>query len=128
MENLKSKVVLGLLLGLVVIVGLALAADLAKVVDAVREFEWGWLPMILGLTSFNYLLRFGKWHYYLHQVGLRNISRADSQVFLGGFSMTVTPGKFVDAVKQHQTAGHGPACGCERRCASSLFLWYHLAR
>jgi hypothetical protein len=44
MENLKSKVVLGLLLGLVVIVGLALAADLAKVVDAVREFEWGWLP------------------------------------------------------------------------------------
>jgi hypothetical protein len=26
--------------------------------DAVRGFEWGWLPLILGLTSFNYLLRF----------------------------------------------------------------------
>lgn len=100
MENLKSKVVLGLLLGLVVIVGLALAADWAKVVDAVREFEWGWLPMILGLTSFNYLLRFFKWHYYLRQVGLHNISRADSlRVFLGGFSMTVTPGKIGEAFK-----------------------------
>ena len=94
MENVKSKVVLGLLLGVVVIVGLALAADLPQVVEAVREFEWGWLPLILGLTSFNYLLRFIKWHYYLGQVGIRTISRMDSlRVFLAGFSMTVTPGK-----------------------------------
>ena len=41
MENVKSKVVLGLLLGVVVIVGLALAADLPKVVSAVEGFEWG---------------------------------------------------------------------------------------
>jgi len=77
MENVKSKVVLGLLLGVVVIVGLALAADLPQVVEAVREFEWGWLPLILGLTSFNYLLRFVKWHYYLGQVGIRTISRVE---------------------------------------------------
>jgi glycosyltransferase 2 family protein len=100
MENVKSQVVLGLLLGVVVIVGLALAADLPKVMDAVREFEWGWLPLILGLTSFNYLLRFVKWHYYLGQVGIRTISRADSlRVFLAGFSMTVTPGKIGEAFK-----------------------------
>ena len=100
MENIKSKAVWGLLLGLVVIVGLALAADLPKVVSAVKGFQWGWLPLILGLTTFNYLLRFAKWHYYLHQVGIRNISRADSlKVFLGGFSMTVTPGKIGEAFK-----------------------------
>ena len=38
-----GNVVLGLLLGIVVNVGLALAADLPKVVDTVRGFEWGWL-------------------------------------------------------------------------------------
>jgi uncharacterized protein (TIRG00374 family) len=91
---------LGLLLGVIVIVGLALAADLPKVMGAVEGFEWGWLPLILVLTTFNYLLRFAKWHYYLHQVGIRNISRADSlKVFLGGFSMTVTPGKIGEAFK-----------------------------
>lgn len=100
MENVKSKVVLGLLLGVVVIVGLALAADLPKVMDAVRGFEWGWLPVILGLTTFNYALRFIKWHYYLGQVGIRTISRIDSlRVFLAGFSMTVTPGKIGEAFK-----------------------------
>ncbi len=91
---------LGLLLGVVVIVGLALIADLPQVVRAVEGFEWGWLPLILGLTTFNYLLRFVKWHYYLRQVGIHNISRADSlKVFLGGFSMTVTPGKVGEAMK-----------------------------
>ena len=100
MENIKSKVVLGLLFGVIVIVGLALAADLPQVLDAVRGFEWGWLPLILGLTSFNYLLRFVKWHYYLRQVGIDHIAWADSlKVFLGGFAMTVTPGKIGEAFK-----------------------------
>ncbi len=100
MENIQSKVVLGLLLGVVVIVGVALAADLNKVMDAVVAFEWGWLPLILGMTSFNYLLRFIKWHYYLRQVGLHNIRWNDSlKVFLGGFAMTVTPGKIGEAIK-----------------------------
>jgi uncharacterized protein (TIRG00374 family) len=98
--DIKSKILLGLLLGIAVIVGMALAADLNKVMSAVATFEWGWLPAILALTSFNYVLRFFKWHYYLQQVGIRNISRADSlKVFLGGFSMTVTPGKIGEAFK-----------------------------
>jgi uncharacterized protein (TIRG00374 family) len=100
MENVKSKVVLGLLLGVLVIFGLALAADLPQVVGAVEGFEWNWLPLILGLTSFNYVLRFFKWHFYLRQVGIHNIGWADSlKVFLGGFSMTVTPGKIGEAFK-----------------------------
>jgi uncharacterized protein (TIRG00374 family) len=99
-NNVKSKLVLGLLFGFAVIIGVALVADLNKVLGTVRAFEWGWLPLILALTSFNYLLRFFKWHYYLGQVGIRNISRADSlKVFLGGFSMTVTPGKIGEAFK-----------------------------
>jgi uncharacterized protein (TIRG00374 family) len=100
METIKSKVVLGLLLGVIVIVGLALAADLPHVLGAVERFEWAWLPLILGLTSFNYLLRFGKWHYYLQQMGIDNITWADSlKVFLSGFSMTVTPGKIGETFK-----------------------------
>lgn len=100
MEDIKSKVVLGLLLGVLVIVGLALVADLPKVVNAVEGFEWGWLPLILGLTSFNYLLRFFKWHYYLKQVDIHNIGCGDSlKVFLGGFATTVTPGKIGEVIK-----------------------------
>jgi uncharacterized protein (TIRG00374 family) len=100
LENVKSKLLLGLLFGFVVIVGVALVADLDKVIGAVGAFEWGWLPLILGLTSFNYLLRFCKWHYYLRQVEIYNIGWSDSlKVFLGGFATTVTPGKIGEAFK-----------------------------
>ena len=100
MENIKPKLLLGLLFGFVVIVGMALVADLNKVLYAVSAFQWGWLPLILGLTTFNYGLRFIKWHYYLGQVGIHNIRREDSlKVFLAGFSMTVTPGKIGEALK-----------------------------
>ena len=128
MGNIRSKILLGLLLGIAVIVGVALAADLNKVMGAVVAFEWGWLPLILGLTMFNYLLRFGKWHYYLRRMGIDNITWADSlKVFLGGFSMTATPGKLVDAVRQCHAVGRGPTCAGECRCAATLLLWYHLA-
>jgi len=69
-------------------------------VSAMEGFQWGWLPLILGLTSFNYMLRFFKWHYYLRQVGIHNIGWSDSlKVFLGGFATTVTPGKIGEAIK-----------------------------
>jgi uncharacterized protein (TIRG00374 family) len=99
-SGIKRKLLLGFLLGFAVILGVALVADLNKVVDKVSAFQWGWLPLILGLTTFNYLLRFVKWHYYLGQVGIRNISRTNSlKVFLAGFSMTVTPGKVGETFK-----------------------------
>jgi len=51
LDNIKSKLLLGLLFGFVVVVGIALAADLNKVLGAVGAFQWGWLPLILGLPA-----------------------------------------------------------------------------
>ena len=68
-RRIWSKIGVGLALGLAVIVGLALFADVRAVVNVITVFHWPYAPLILGLTLFNYTLRFFKWHYYIRLIG-----------------------------------------------------------
>ena len=69
-------------------------SDYSKLSKVLATFTWGLVPIILGFSLFNYALRFLKWHFYLHVVGVRGIRWPDSLlIFLSAFSMTITPGK-----------------------------------
>ncbi len=97
---LSRRLLTGLLFGVLVILGLALASDLRQVSGAVRQFQWASLPLILALTVFNYLLRGVKFHYYLRQVGAARISPKESfRIFVAGFPLAITPGKVGEALK-----------------------------
>ena len=99
-RRLRGKILLSLALGAAVLLGLGLYADLPKLIHTLSGFEARLIPPILGLTMFNYGLRFVKWHYYLRVVGIRRLSiRRSLLVFLSGFSMTVTPGKVGEWLK-----------------------------
>ncbi len=88
-----------LLFGFLVVTALALLADLPKMLQALSHFAWGYLPAILGLTLFNYALRFVKFHYYLGRIGLR-VGLGDSMaIFISGLSMAMTPGKVGELLK-----------------------------
>lgn len=100
--DLRSKLILAMGLGLLVVVGLMVYADLSKVLQVLGDFRWGYLPAILGLTLLNYGLRFIKWHYYLGQVGERTVSLSTSfLLFFSGLSMVVTPGKVGEWLKSY---------------------------
>lgn len=58
----------------------------------------GW-AIILGLSLFNYLLRFIRWDIYLRQLGHRVPLLANVAVYLAGFGFTTTPGKVGEAVR-----------------------------
>jgi uncharacterized protein (TIRG00374 family) len=97
---MRQRLALGLLLGFVVVVALTLAGDIRRVAREIAGFPIGWVPLILGCTLFNYLLRFFKWHYYLGLVGAGSISRLESaRIFVAGFPLAVTPGKVGEALK-----------------------------
>jgi uncharacterized protein (TIRG00374 family) len=98
--NLRNKLIIGLVFGLTVVFGVLLYADLAQVVASLESFIWAYLPLILGLTLINYVLRFIKWHFYLRLIGLTDFSVRDSLlVFVGGFTMVLTPGKVGEVLK-----------------------------
>jgi uncharacterized protein (TIRG00374 family) len=98
--NLTRRLGFGLALGFVVILGLLLLGDLRQVSERVLAFRWQLAPAILGLTLFNYTLRFFKWHFYLIQVGVRDFPLKESaRLFVAGFPLSITPGKVGEALK-----------------------------
>jgi uncharacterized protein (TIRG00374 family) len=90
----------GLVLGFLVILGLALLSDVRQVTEHLAVFSWQLTPLILACTLFNYSLRFVKWHFYLGLVGVRHLPLMESlRLFVGGFPLAVTPGKVGEALK-----------------------------
>jgi uncharacterized protein (TIRG00374 family) len=97
--QLRRRFLFSLLFGLLVITGLAFFADAPRVLEAARHFTWAYVPAILALTTFNYLLRGVKWQYYLRLIGV-SVGRGDSAaIFASGLSMAMTPGKLGELLK-----------------------------
>ena len=109
-QSLLRRLIPGLIFGFLVFVALVLLGDLRQVSAKVREFRWELYPLVLGLTLFNYTLRFGKWHFYLRQIGARGPNgrgpdgrglslKESARMFVGGFPLAVTPGKVGEVLK-----------------------------
>jgi uncharacterized protein (TIRG00374 family) len=90
----------GLVFGFVVLLALMLVGDIRQVREQVFSFQWSLFPLVLGLTLFNYILRFFKWHYYLGQIGVQGYPLwRSARLFVAGFPLAVTPGKVGEALK-----------------------------
>lgn len=99
-NSIARRMIPGLVLGFVVLLGLALLGDLREVSQLLLRFHWGYFLIALLFTLFNYTLRFFKWHFYLGQVGVRGLPRSESlRLFVAGFPLAVTPGKIGEALK-----------------------------
>lgn len=101
-RQVRGKIVLSIVFGVLVIAALSLVADVRKLSATLSNFNWALLPAILGLTIFNYALRFAKWQYYLRLIGVRNLSASDSfGIFFSSFTMVMTPGKVGELLKSY---------------------------
>ena len=101
-EKLRGRLLVSLLLGALVFVGLSAYADFNSVFESLGKFRWQYLPLVLGLTSLNYVLRFFKWEYYLRTIGVQGFSRRDSALtYFSGLGMVVTPGKVGEWLKSY---------------------------
>ncbi|MEZ4522904.1 MAG: lysylphosphatidylglycerol synthase transmembrane domain-containing protein [Thermomicrobiales bacterium] len=100
MQALKRRFLTGVLLGVAVISVVVVFSDREALLDAASSFDRRLLPLILGLTLMNYLLRFLKWQYYLDRVNVHDLdTRTSGLIFASGFSMAMTPGKVGEFLK-----------------------------
>jgi uncharacterized protein (TIRG00374 family) len=82
-----------LILGVLVVVGLALTANPRALARSLRDFDLWLLVPVLALSVVNYGLRYLRWEYYLRRLGAKLAPGRGLAVFLVGFVLSVTPGR-----------------------------------
>ncbi|CCF83136.1 lysylphosphatidylglycerol synthase transmembrane domain-containing protein [Nitrolancea hollandica] len=101
-ERLKRRFLYGLIFGVAVIALVAIAGNGPALAGTLGRFDWRLLPIIVGLTLANYVLRFAKWQFYLRWLKVGAIpTRTSLGIFFAGFSMAVTPGKVGEFLKAY---------------------------
>lgn len=98
---LSKRFFLFLGLGIAVFLGLSLYGNWGAVTGAFKDFSYWTLPLILALAFMNYLIRFGRWEYYLKRVGIFLTRKESFFIFMSGLVMTVTPGKMGELLKSY---------------------------
>ncbi|MEI8255126.1 MAG: lysylphosphatidylglycerol synthase transmembrane domain-containing protein [Deltaproteobacteria bacterium] len=109
MKNLGKKVLIATLFGVLVYAGLALWSDVAQLRRLLVTFEWWTFAGALALAFTNYVIRFGKWEFYLRRLGIgvhapgepfKRLPTGESfTIFLSGFALSITPGKAGEVFK-----------------------------
>ncbi len=100
-RQIRTGIVFSLVLAFVVTTAIALYADLPQMLRALAHFRWGFLPLILLLTLFNYFCRFFKWQYFLKRLNLHVPWLQSLLIFISGLSMAITPGKVGELLKAY---------------------------
>jgi uncharacterized protein (TIRG00374 family) len=100
-RQIRTGIVLSLVLAFVVITAIALYADVPRMLGALAHFRWQYLPLILALTLFNYFCRFFKWQYYLKRLDVKIAWLKSLLIFISGLSMAITPGKVGELLKSY---------------------------
>jgi len=100
-RKMRTGIVFSLVLALAVMTAIALYGDGPRMLVALAHFRWQYLPLILGLTLFNYFWRFIKWQYYLRRLNIQIRRWKSFWVFISGLSMAITPGKVGELLKSY---------------------------
>ncbi len=100
MKRYRKGILIGLALGFGVLAATMLLSDVSALAAQAVTFPWLLMLPVLGLRVLNWALRFAKWHFYLHVVGVRGLAREDSAaVFVSGFVLALSPGKVAEVLK-----------------------------
>ncbi|MHA1929527.1 MAG: lysylphosphatidylglycerol synthase transmembrane domain-containing protein [Candidatus Thorarchaeota archaeon] len=93
------KVIFFVIFGLIVYLIMGLFVSIDNIIAALIMLPWWVIPLMMGLSLLNYLIRYVKWQYFLKRIDV-NLKHSDSlSIFLAGFTLTATPGKIGETVK-----------------------------
>ncbi len=101
-QRLTRGVIVAALLAIAVFALVVAWGDAPAVLAALSRFPPLLVVPVVGLTVWNYGLRWLRWNYYLRVLGVGGVSRSSSLlVFLSGFAMGLTPGKSGELTKSY---------------------------
>ena len=94
-----TKILLSITLTIVVFSGLILYGDFDKLMSHIKVFPIIYFMAAIALTTFNYLLRFLRWEYYLRTLQIKVPTTESALIFIAGLGMALTPWKIGEVLK-----------------------------
>lgn len=98
-RSLRNRILLPIVGGIVLYILMSVWANVGQLREAFSEFRLLWLPVVLALAFLNYVLRYGKFYYYLRVLDISLKPAVGFVVFLASFVMAITPGKLGEVLK-----------------------------
>ncbi len=97
----RDILLLGLLFAFVIagLTGLAAATGWEETKQQLMKLNLWQIWVLLALSLINYLFRGVRWHMFANRLGLNTTLRQDLRHFLGGFAMSVTPGRVGELIR-----------------------------
>jgi uncharacterized protein (TIRG00374 family) len=96
--KLVRQFLIWLTIGIAVYMAAIAYGDFDKIRASLAKVSWWWIA-ILGLSSINILLRFGRWQLYLKTLGHKVPAVRSLEYFVAGFALTSTPAKAGEALR-----------------------------
>ncbi|WP_438987592.1 lysylphosphatidylglycerol synthase transmembrane domain-containing protein [Marivivens donghaensis] len=79
--------------------GLALATGWEETIAQLSRLSLLQFVVLLGLSLVNYVFRGSRWHVMARKIGLPTTLTQDLRHFIGGFAMSVTPGRVGELIR-----------------------------
>ena len=97
----RDIALLGVLFAFVImgLVGLAAATGWEETKHQLMQLSLWQILILLALSLVNYLFRGARWHLFARRLGLPTTLGQDLRHFLGGFAMSVTPGRVGELIR-----------------------------
>jgi len=101
LKNQKSKVVIGILIGMFVIIIMILLSDIKKIIELIDHIQVTYLIGALLTVFVVYTGRFIKWQIYLKVLDI-SLKKTDSlKIFISGLCLSITPGRAGEVLKAY---------------------------
>lgn len=97
----RDIALLGALFAFVIagLVGLAAATGWEETKHQLSQLSLNQILILLALSLVNYLFRGARWHLFSNRLGLPTTLMQDMRHFIGGFAMSVTPGRVGELIR-----------------------------
>ena len=101
LRKFRKWVAIAIALSALGFIGYGLYKDLPGTIEQLQNFNWPLYIGVLSLTLVNYGLRYSKWHFLLHRLGVRIPHSANIPLFMCGLAMVISPAKAGEVVKPY---------------------------
>ncbi len=99
MQRLLKPLVYSILIGVTLYGMMMLVSDFEQIKAALSKIHLQGILIIFGLSLINYLIRFGRWHWYMKELNHHLPAGRHLLYYVSGFALTTTPGKAGEAIR-----------------------------